>query len=54
MEYHSNKDQAVAVRILEFAFKLFPDDIEFVMSYLNFLLSINDESSGFPVDRTCG
>jgi cleavage stimulation factor subunit 3 len=45
MEYHSNKDQAVAVRIFEFGLKLFSEDVHFVMSYLNFLLSINDDTS---------
>lgn len=45
MEYHSNKEQTVAVRIFEFGLKLFSEDVDFVMSYLQFLLSINDETS---------
>jgi cleavage stimulation factor subunit 3 len=45
MEYHTNKDPAVAVRIFELGFKLFPDDVDYVIRYLQFLLSINDDTS---------
>lgn len=45
MEYHSNKDSSVAVRIFELGLKIFSDDVDFVTSYLQFLLSINDDSN---------
>ena len=45
MEYHSNKDSAVAVRIFELGLKMFADNAEFVIKYLQFLLSINDDTS---------
>lgn len=54
MEYHTNKDAAVAIRIFELGFKLFSDDVDYVIRYLQFLLSINDDTSersrslGFP------
>lgn len=45
MEYHANKDSAVAIRIFELGLKLFADDVEYVVRYLQFLLSINDDTS---------
>ena len=47
MEYHANKDSAVAIRIYELGFKLFSENVDYVVRYLNFLLSINDDTSGF-------
>lgn len=54
MEYHcGNKDVAVASRIFERGMELFGDEPEYVLRYLNFLISINDENSksffGFAV-----
>lgn len=45
MEYHSNKDQGVAVRIFELGFKSFPDSPDFIVRYVQFLLSVNDDNS---------
>lgn len=45
MEYHSNKDSAVAIRIFELGFKLFAENVDYVIKYLQFLLSVNDDSS---------
>ena len=48
MEYHcGNKDVAVASRIFERGMELFGDEPEYVLRYLNFLISINDENSEF-------
>ena len=46
MEYHcGNKDVQVASRIFERGMELFDDEVEYVLRYLNFLISINDENS---------
>lgn len=45
MEYHANKDSAVAIRIFELGFKLFSENVDYVVRYLQFLLSINDDTS---------
>ena len=48
MEYHcGNKDIQVASRIFEKGIETFADEVEFVLRYLGFLISINDENSGF-------
>jgi cleavage stimulation factor subunit 3 len=38
---------AVAVRVFELGLKQFSEDVDFVMSYLNYLLSVNDDTSEF-------
>lgn len=46
MEYHcGNKDAPLASRIFEKAMELYGDEVEFVLRYLGFLISINDENS---------
>ena len=45
MEYHCNKAADVANRILEKGMESFSDEAEFVLRYLGFLISINDENS---------
>jgi hypothetical protein len=45
MEYHVNKDSAVAIRIFELGFKLFSEDVDYVVRYLQFLLYVNDDTS---------
>lgn len=45
MEYHCTKAQSVSVRIFELALKKFGDNPEFVLRYLGFLISINDDAS---------
>ncbi|ORY33805.1 hypothetical protein BCR39DRAFT_519303 [Naematelia encephala] len=45
MEYHSNKDASVAIRIFELGWKLFAEEVEYVVRYLQFLLSINDDTN---------
>ena len=49
MEYHcGNKDIQVASRIFEKGMETFGDEVEFVLRYLGFLISINDENSTCP------
>ncbi|KAH9936856.1 Suf-domain-containing protein [Epithele typhae] len=46
MEYHcGNKDLTVASRIFEKGMELFGDEPEYVLRYLGFLISINDENN---------
>ncbi|GMK56794.1 hypothetical protein CspeluHIS016_0306340 [Cutaneotrichosporon spelunceum] len=45
MEYHSNKDAGVAVRIFELGVRNFAESVPFVIGYLEFLLSINDDTN---------
>lgn len=45
MEYHNNKDAAVATRIFELGLKQFAEETDYVIKYLQFLLSINDDTS---------
>ncbi|KAM5540704.1 hypothetical protein V8D89_005735 [Ganoderma adspersum] len=62
MEYHcGNKDAPLASRIFEKAMELYGDEVEFVLRYLGFLISINDENNAralfervigtFPADK---
>ena len=48
IEYHSNKEAGVAVKVFEVGLKIFAHDVDFVMRYLQFLLSINDDTSKSP------
>lgn len=47
MEYHCNKDGGlgVACRIFEKGLESFGDEIEFVLRYLGFLISVNDDNN---------
>lgn len=49
MEYHCNKEKDVgkdvASRIFEKGMQDFGDEVEFVLRYLGFLISVNDETS---------
>lgn len=45
MEYHCTKAADVATKIFEIGLKLFGEDPDFVVRYLGFLISINDENS---------
>ena len=45
MEYHVAKETAVANRILSVAMNKFATEVDFVVRYLTFLMSINDENS---------
>lgn len=48
MEYHCSDDKSVASRIFEKGFELkFGDEVEFVLRYLGFLISVNDENSAY-------
>ncbi|RDX41229.1 Suf-domain-containing protein [Lentinus brumalis] len=62
MEFHcGNKDVQVASRIFEKGMELFSDEVEYVLRYLGFLISINDENNAralfervigtFPADK---
>lgn len=48
MEYHFTKATDVATRIYETGLKQFGEDAEYVIRYLKFLISINDENSMSP------
>lgn len=41
------KEKDIAVRIFERGLEKFPSEVEFVLRYLGFLISINDETSEF-------
>ena len=45
MEFHSNKDAAVAIKIFDLGAKKFPNEVDYVIRHLQFLLSINDDTS---------
>ncbi|CEH18866.1 suf-domain-containing protein [Ceraceosorus bombacis] len=45
MEYHCSKDVGVATRVFEVALKTFGSDEAFVVRYLDFLISINDDNN---------
>lgn len=45
MEYHCSNDKNVASRIFEKGLDLFSGEVDFVLRYLIFLISINDENS---------
>jgi len=47
MEYHCSDDKTVASRIFERGLDVFGDEIEYVVRYLGFLISINDKNSMF-------
>ncbi len=50
MEYHcGNKDVQVASRIFEKGMETFGEEVDFVLRYLGFLISINDENSKYLV-----
>ncbi|CAE7226282.1 unnamed protein product [Rhizoctonia solani] len=45
MEYHCTKAPDVATKIFELGLKVFSDNPDFVLRYLGFLISINDENN---------
>lgn len=45
MEYHCSKDAGVATKVFELALKSFGSDEAFVVRYLDFLISINDDNN---------
>ncbi|KAF9460965.1 hypothetical protein BDZ94DRAFT_1238063 [Collybia nuda] len=45
MEYHCSDDKSVASRIFEKGLDYFGDEVEFVLRYLGFLISVNDENN---------
>ncbi|KAL4253804.1 mRNA 3'-end-processing protein RNA14 [Abortiporus biennis] len=45
MEYHCTKATDVATRIFEKGLENFPDEVEFALRYLGFLISINDDTN---------
>ncbi|KAF8650367.1 hypothetical protein AX16_005263 [Volvariella volvacea WC 439] len=61
MEYHCSDDKSVASRIFEKGLDSFGDEIEFVLRYLGFLISVNDQKNAralfervigtFPAER---
>ncbi|KAG6837133.1 hypothetical protein H0H93_014038 [Arthromyces matolae] len=61
MEYHCSQDKNVGSRIFEKGLDHFADEIEYVLRYLGFLISVNDENNAralfervigtFPADR---
>jgi len=61
MEYHCTKSSDVAGKIFELGLKSFGDNVDFVLRYLGFLISINDDANAralferfiptFPADK---
>ncbi|KAK0536636.1 mRNA 3'-end-processing protein rna14 [Tilletia horrida] len=45
IEYHCSKDKNVATKVFELALKTFGEDEAFVTRYLEFLITINDDSN---------
>ncbi|KAE8226512.1 hypothetical protein CF319_g912 [Tilletia indica] len=45
IEYHCSKDKSVATKVFELALKTFGGDEAFVARYLEFLITINDDSN---------
>ncbi|ODN04266.1 Cleavage stimulation factor subunit 3 [Orchesella cincta] len=45
MEYYCSKDQNIAFRIFELGLKKFPDDVDYVMSYVEYLSHLNEENN---------
>jgi len=45
MEYHCSNEKNVASRIFEKGLEIFSNEVDFVLRYLGFLISINDENS---------
>ncbi|TFK53338.1 Suf-domain-containing protein [Heliocybe sulcata] len=45
MEYHCQKETLATNRIFEAGLKMFGNEVEFVLRYLGFLISINDENN---------
>jgi cleavage stimulation factor subunit 3 len=45
VEYHCTKSMDVASRIFEKGLQFFGEEIEYVLRYLGFLISVNDENS---------
>ncbi|TFK64019.1 Suf-domain-containing protein [Pluteus cervinus] len=45
MEYHSSDDKSVASRIFEKGLETFGEELDYVLRYLGFLISINDASN---------
>lgn len=60
LEYHSNKEVAVANKVWDLGLKRFPGEVDFVIRHLQFLLSVNDDTSksaipndSFPTATIC-
>jgi cleavage stimulation factor subunit 3 len=47
VEYRCSDDRVVASRIFERGLDFFGEEIDYVLRYLSFLISINDEDSEF-------
>ena len=45
MEYHSNKDKQVSLKIFEVGLRTFGDDLDYVRHYLDHLIKVNEDSS---------
>ncbi|KAH9811625.1 hypothetical protein DFH28DRAFT_1084886 [Melampsora americana] len=45
MEYHWNKEASVATKVFDLGLKSFSEDVEYVLNYLDFLISLNDDSN---------
>ena len=53
MEYHCTKASEVATKIFEIGLKQFADNVEYVVRYLGFLISVNDENSESTYSILC-
>jgi cleavage stimulation factor subunit 3 len=50
MEYHWNKEPAVATKVFDLGLKSFSEDVNYVLQYLDFLITLNDDSSWSPLN----
>ncbi|OLL21715.1 mRNA 3'-end-processing protein RNA14 [Neolecta irregularis DAH-3] len=45
MEYHCSKDATIARKVFEFGLKKYSQNADYVLSYLDFLININDDAN---------
>ncbi|KAI8451386.1 hypothetical protein BY996DRAFT_8534553 [Phakopsora pachyrhizi] len=45
MEYYWNKEASVATKVFDLGLKTFSEDVDYVLKYLNFLITLNDDSN---------
>ncbi|MBW0506479.1 hypothetical protein O181_046194 [Austropuccinia psidii MF-1] len=45
MEYHWNKEAAVATKVFDLGLKTFSEEVTYVLQYLDFLITLNDDSN---------
>ena len=51
LELHWNKEPKIATNIFEVGMKRFSEDVGFVVRYLDFLITINDDGSELAITK---